>query len=135
MRKPLLQKQGEVFCLEIENPLVGDHVRSLLRDLGHATDGSFSPSLVRMSAEAAAALIEHFVDKKDRDALKKALVAAGAPDKSLRGAIVGVLKKLGSKVAGSAGDAIGESVGDFIAPVLDVAKGAIKQRVGLLFEN
>jgi hypothetical protein len=135
LRSPLLQKQGDVFCLEIENPLVADHVRSLLRQLGHATDGSFSPSLVRMSAEAAAALIEHFVEEKDREVLRKALVSAGAPDKSLRGAIIGVLKKVGSKVAGEAGEAIGTSAGQFITPVLDVAKSAIKAQIGSLFKT
>lgn len=135
LQQPLLQKQGDVFCLEIENPLVADHLRSLLRELGYPTDGSFSPSLVRMSVDAGAALIERFVEAKDREALRKALVAAGAPDKSLRGVLVGVLKKLGSKVAGEAGDALAESSAEFIKPILDVSKGAIKAKMGPLFKS
>lgn len=133
LRKPLLQKQGEVFCIEIENPLVADHVRALLKEVGHASDGSFSPSLIRISLEAAAALIERMVEKAERSALKKALVAAGAPDKSLKGAIHGVLSKIGAKVAGKAGEALMNDAAAYVAPLLGGAKAVVQERVGELF--
>ncbi len=50
--KPHILKQGDLFCLEIENPLVLDHLKDKLQRLGFATDGSFSPSLVRLSRDA-----------------------------------------------------------------------------------
>ncbi len=134
LRRPLLQKQGEVFCIEVENPLVADHVRALLREVGHASDGSFSPSLIRISLDAAAALIERMIEKSERPALKKALVAAGAPDKSLKGAIHGVLTKVGSKVAGKAGEALMEDAAGYIAPLLGGAKAEIEKRFGELFD-
>ena len=133
LRHPLIQKQGETFSLEIENPVVADHIRALLKDIGHASDGSFSPSLIRISLEAAAALIEHFVEKPDRAALKTALVAAGAPDKSLKGAILGVLKQLGSKTAGKAGEALAGSVADYVAPMLGGSKDAVQRQISKLF--
>jgi len=133
LRKPLLQKQGEVFCIEVENPLVADHIRALLKQLGHSTDGSFSPSLIRISLSAAAALIEHFIEKPDRAAIKKALVDAGAPDKSLQGAIVGVLKQVASKAAGRVGEAlVGEAAG-YVAPLLGGAKDVIIDKCKALF--
>lgn len=50
--RPYILKQGDLFCLEIENPLVLDHLKDKLQRLGFATDRSFSPSLVRLSKNA-----------------------------------------------------------------------------------
>ncbi len=133
LRRPLLQKQGEVFGIEVENPLVADHVRALLKEVGHTSDGSFSPSLIRISLDAAAALIERMIEKSERPALKKALVAAGAPDKSLKGAIHGILTKVGSKVAGKAGEALMDDAAEYIAPLLGGTKAELQARVGELF--
>lgn len=61
LKAPLLQKQGDLFVIEIENPLVIDHLRSKLQTLGHASDGSFSASIVKISLDAVAALIEDYL--------------------------------------------------------------------------
>jgi hypothetical protein len=45
LKKPLLQKNGELFVLDVENPLVLDHLRSKVQKLGYVSDGSFSPSI------------------------------------------------------------------------------------------
>lgn len=44
LRRPILQKRGDLFALEIENPLLSDHIRAKLKTIGHVTDGSFSPT-------------------------------------------------------------------------------------------
>lgn len=67
--RPVVQKQGELFVLEIENPLVIDHLRSKLRTLGHATDGSFSPYLVKISIEALSSLIDSYLSHDERDCI------------------------------------------------------------------
>jgi hypothetical protein len=126
LKQPLIQKQGDTFVLEIENPLELDHLRSIVQSLGHASDGSFSPSLVRLSSGAFAALMEHFIDKSERDVLQRALVKAGAPDTSLAGIFKGVLKKVASKVAADAGEAALEQVGEYLTPFVD---GAVDKAV------
>jgi len=122
LKSPVIQKQGDLFALEIENPLELDHVRAIIQNLGHASDGSFSPSLVKLSPVAFAALMEHFLSEQERKALKAALVKAGcAADTSLRAMLTGVLKKVASKVASDAGEALAEQVGDYLGPFVDGA--------------
>jgi hypothetical protein len=58
LSSPLLQNQEYAVGLDIENPYLADHIRASLRHLGHTSDGSFSPNLIRLSPAAAAALIE-----------------------------------------------------------------------------
>jgi len=122
LKNPVIQKQGDLFALEIENPLELDHVRAIIQNLGHASDGSFSPSLVKLSPVAFAALMEHFLTEKERKDLKAAMVKAGcAAEISLRAMLTGVLKKVASKVASDAGEALAEKVGDYIGPFVDGA--------------
>lgn len=66
LRRPLLQGQGYAVVLDIENPLLADHLRAMLRKMGHATDGSFSPSLVKINDDAAAALVDKYVETADK---------------------------------------------------------------------
>src|SRR5512143_2090654 len=66
LRRPLLQKQGDLFALEIENPVVADHLRQKLSDLGYATDGSFSPTVVRLGLDAAVVLLESYLAPRAR---------------------------------------------------------------------
>ncbi|MDN3919671.1 hypothetical protein [Roseateles violae] len=129
LRHPLLQKNGELFALEVENPLLSDHLRARLQVLGHASDGSFSSSLVLLRAEALAALVASCLTADEQEKLRRALVKAGAPDSSLRGLLAGGLKTLGGKLASKAGEAAAEQLADYLGPVLD---GAIKPAVDKL---
>jgi hypothetical protein len=128
LRRPLLQKQGELFALELENPVLVDHLRKKLSDLGHSSDGSFSSSIVRLSLDAAVALLESYLAPKQQREMKAALVKAGAPDKSLGGAIRAVLKKLAGKVADDTGAALVDEVEGFLKPLLECAKDAVADR-------
>lgn len=136
LKHPVLQKQGDLFVFEIENPLVSDHLRHMFQQIGHATDGSFSPSLVKVSADAFVRLLESHLSKDSQAAIKKALVKAGAPDKSFRGVVKGALVTLGKKVASEAGEAVVDHVSDFVAPLWDAASQKVYDSfVGLLIEN
>ena len=84
LKRPLLQKQGELFVLEVENPLVSDHLRDKVQQLGYVSDGSFSPSLIKLGLEAITALIADLLSADEQEQVRLALVAAGAPDGSLR---------------------------------------------------
>ena len=135
LKTPIIQKQGDLFALEIENPLELDHIRAIVQRTGHASDGSFSPSLVKLSPAAFAALMEHFLTGDERRTLKKALVNAGAPDTSLRGIFTEVLKKLASKVAADVGEALVEEVSDSLTPFVDGAVGKAVEVVSKLFSK
>jgi len=132
---PHILKQGDLFCLEIENPLVVDHLKDKLRQLGFATDGSFSPSLVRLGRDAFNALIVDCVPSGNQMAVKAALVAAGAPDGTFGGVIKGVLVKLGGKFADSAGEEIAGSISEYLGPILSGATSEITSRVSELFRD
>lgn len=133
--RPHVLKQGDLFCLEIENPLVLDHLKDKLQRLGFATDGSFSPSLVRLSKDAFNALVVDCVPSGNQMAVKAALVAAGAPDGTFGGVIKGVLVKLGGKFADSAGEEMAGNISEYLGPILTGAISEITSRVSELFRE
>jgi len=130
---PLIQKQGELFCLEIENPLLIDHLKHKLRVIGYPTDGSFSPSIVRLSLDAFNALIVSSIPERSHGCVRDALIQAGAPDGSLAGIVRGVLVKLGSKFAGSAGEDLGEKISDYLIPLMAGTATELVERVSGFF--
>lgn len=131
IQAPLIHKDGDLFVLEIDSPLVIDHLRSKVRSLGFPSDGSFSPSLVKLSLRAFTALLEESIPKVNRNQVKNKLVAAGAPDGSLGGVLKGALKQVGKKVAQDAGEAVSEKASDYITPIID---GSIS-KIGSMFKG
>lgn len=130
-------KDGDYFVLEIENPLTLAHFRQKIKDLHFISDTSFNSSLVRVSLDAATALIIDLIPPDQHQTIKNALVAAGAPDSSIKGVIKSSLKKLGAKVLGEAADQLTEGVVDgasqWIAPLFAGAADVITgQWLGLL---
>jgi hypothetical protein len=135
LTKPHIMKQGDLFSLEIENPLVIDHVKEKLRSFGYATDGSFSPSLVKLSIDAFNALVANSIPAVNQSAVKAALVSAGAPDGSFGAVIRGVLVKLGGKFADSAGEEVAGNISDYLGPILSGATTEITSRISELFRD
>lgn len=129
LRAPVLHKQGELFAMEVENPLLADHLKARLQQLGHASDGSFSASVITLKLEAMVALVASCLSVDEQEKLRLALVKAGAPDTSLRGLLTSAFKKLGAKLAAKAGEAAVEQAVDTLGPILD---GTIKPAVGRL---
>lgn len=126
LQHPLLQKQGELYALEVENPLVADHLRARLKELNHTCDGSFSASLLRLTPEAVAALIEFYLNEEERASVRDALIAAGFPDRSLKALLTGALQVLGKKVADQAGSALAAQVGEYITCLITAATDRIR---------
>jgi len=126
LKRPTIQKQGELFALEIENPLLSDHLRARVQTLGYASDGSFSPSLVKLSDEAIVALIDALLDEKQKKEVTRAFEKLGLPDKSFKGVLKGVLKVLAKKAADEAGSKLVENV---LGPVIDGAFDGIKKAI------
>lgn len=133
LSRPIIQKAGEQFVLEVESPLVSDHLRSKVRALGHVSDGSFSPSVVKLPLEAIVALIEQYIPEAQRPAVKDALVAAGAPDTSLGGVLKSVLRKVASKVASDTGEALLDKTSEYLSPIIGGAVRDLTERISELY--
>lgn len=133
LKRPLLQKQSELFVLEVENPLVSDHLRDKLQQLGYACDGSFSPSLIKLGLEAISALIAALLSADEQEQVRLALVAAGAPDGSFKGVLKATLKKLASKVAADSGEALLDKAAGYLAPIVDASIAALGEKAAELF--
>lgn len=115
LSNPILLKDSEKVCLEIDNPLLIDHLRKSLKDLRHITDGSFSPELVKLTPVAYKALLNSKFSKISKDDLDQALIECGSKKKvNVQTLLTGVLKKVGKKVADDAGDQAGEFIGDYL---------------------
>ncbi len=135
LKRPLIQKDGDLYVLEVENPLVSDHLRSQVKKLGFVSDGSFSPSIVKLGLDAITALIESNLTAKEKTAIKKALIKAGAPDKSFRGVLKATLKKIAKKVASNTGEALMDQASDYLTPIIDAGIERIKETAEELFED
>lgn len=115
LKNPILLKDNDKVCLEIDNPLLIDHLKHVLKELKHITDGSFSPDLVKLTPEAYKKLLNIKFSKISKKELKKALLECGAEKEiTAKSLLSGVLKKVGKKVADDAGDKAGELLGDYL---------------------
>jgi hypothetical protein len=133
LKRPIIQKSGDQFVLEVENPLVSDHLRSKVQVLGHVSDGSFSPSIVKLPLDAVVALIELYIPENQRESVKDALVAAGAPDASFKGVLKAVLKKVAGKVASDTGEALLENASKYISPIVDATVAGLTDNIAEVF--
>lgn len=122
-------KDGDFFVLEIENPLLQAHLRNRLRELGHISDTSFNSAIVRMPLDAVTDLMIALIPANNRELVRRALVAAGAPDRSIKGVLKSALKTLGSKILGDAADQMAEGVVEtasgFLGPIFEGAREGI----------
>jgi len=118
-------KDGEFFLIEEENPLLHAHIKERLKRLRHLTDTSFNSALIRMTLPAATALMVDLIPAGRRDAVKDALVAAGAPDRSVGHVVGTALKKLGGKATDAASDVATEGLKGYLTPILMGTPAAI----------
>ena len=132
---PVIQKRGELFALQVTSPLVLDHLRAKVRELGHLTDGSFSTNIVTLNLDAMAALIESNLDQQQKEAAKNALIGAGAPNSTLLGVLKATLKKFGKKIADDTGEDVVEKVSEYMKPILDGAFESAQDLFGNLFKE
>jgi len=135
-QQPLFIKEGDKIGIEIGNPFLIDYLRHELKELHHITDGSFSPELVKLTKDAYIDLFEKFLPKDSKKKIKEALISAGAePDKSFKGVMLGVLGKLGSKVADEAGSEAAKSIVKYLGPVLEGSVSKIKDTFTELYKD
>lgn len=133
LKRPLIQKSGEQFVLEVENPLVSDHLRSRVQKLGYVSDGSFSPSIVKLPLDAIVALLDFYIEDAQQSEVKRSLVAAGAPDSSFKGVVKSVLKKIATRVASESGEALIDKASEYIGPIVDAVTEGLTEKISEIF--
>lgn len=133
LKRPLIQKSGELFVLDVENPLVSDHLRSRVQKLGYVSDGSFSPSIVKLPLDAVVALMNYYIEDDQQENVRRALIAAGAPDSTFRGVLKSVLKKIAARVASESGEALLDKTSEYIAPIVDAVIDGLSDKISDLF--
>ncbi len=124
LRRPILFPDGDKIGLELDSPLLIDHLRHRLRAEGHITDGSFSPELVKLTHDGFAAIMAYCIGKSgNADRVRSALINAGAiADPSLKNVLKGAIRSLATIAASEAGGQLAETIGDrYIGPLLDGA--------------
>jgi len=135
LKNPIISKAGDNFKLEIESPLVSDHLKATVQKLKHLSDGSFSPSIVTLSLNAVSALFAYYLSKEQQKSIKETLVQAGVPDSSFKGVLKSVFKKLASKVASDAGEALIEDAEEVLSPILSDTVDSIKDTISEWFKK
>lgn len=113
LKHPVFKRGDEKHvCFEVENPLIADYLRDKFSELGHAMDGSFSPTLIVLSHEMVAVLLEENLSDSDRNKVLEKLAKAGQPNITVKNVLTGMLNQLGKKVAGDVGE---ELTGNLVA--------------------
>ncbi len=123
LAKPIIEKSGEVFLFEIDNPLLIDHLKYKLRMVGCLSDGSFSPSIIRLSKKAFLTLVESIINKDISEQNKESILEA-LSDTEL-GAVTfnkflrEFIRKVGYKIANNVGEDMVEKASDYIGMLFD----------------
>lgn len=132
LKKPVFLKDGDKLAIEIQNPLLTDHFRFKVKELGFITDGSFSVELVKLNYSAYIALVESMISVEAKKKTIKLLVDEGImKDSSFKGVFTELVKKIGAKIANEAGEqAIGEAF-KYLSPIIS---GTIENVKDILLE-
>jgi len=121
LMNPLIAVDGDIYLIEVPQPLTMDRLRHRIRQLGHLSDSSFSGSVARIKRQALAALIESLIPKENQTEVINKLTAKGYQGNDVRALVTGVLRKAGAKVAGEVGDELAGKVGKSIAALFGSA--------------
>jgi hypothetical protein len=134
---PIIQKNGELFLFEVENPLLVDHIKNRLKSLEYLSDGSFSPSIIKLSSKAMNELVKSYIDKKNIKKVERILSKKGIEQPTIKGFVVAGLKKLARKAVDDVGDDMIESTEDFLGTLLsnNISTSLINSISNLLLEE
>ena len=131
--KAKVSKDGGYFVVEIEDPLLQGHIRERVRKLGHVSDTSFNSSIIRLSLAAFSELASVLLNVDEQEAVRKALVMAGATDTSFKGVFTSSIGKLAGKVAGKGAEAIGKELGGELADYLGPVIGGVAESISTVW--
>jgi len=133
---PIFLTDTDKLGIEIANPYLIDHLKFKLKKLGHITDGSFSPELVKMTKEAYLSLIEtYFIynDEEKQNIIQELINNNIIEDTSFKGLLSSALSKLAYKIAGNAGEEALEEVSEYLSPFVTENKDLLIEKITNLF--
>lgn len=121
---PMFGKIGDKISIEIDNPLLIDHLRDRLKKIGHLTDGSFHAEVVTMSCDAFSDLYADLLSEANQNAIHSKFVALGLEqEKGVKPFLKNALKCVAHAALGKAGEGLVSSaqeiIGDWISGVFD----------------
>ena len=119
IQHPIFGKIGDKISLEIDNPLLIDHLRYRLKKLGAITDGSFHAEIVSMTHEAFSDLYVELLPQEDANAIYNQFVQLGvAPARGVKPFLKAAVRCVAHAALGKAGeDLMGSAqgiIGDWI---------------------
>lgn len=136
LQKPVFLKDGDKVAIEIQNPLLTDHFRFKVKELGFITDGSFSTELVKLNYSAYIALVESMISDEAKNTTVELLVDADImKDTSFKGVFTELVKKIGAKIANEAGEQAIEDAVKYLSPIISGKIGDAKDILLELFKK
>ena len=136
LQKPVFLKDGDKVAIEIQNPLLTDHFRFKVKELGFITDGSFSAELVKLNYSAYIALVESMISDEAKNTTVELLVDADImKDTSFKGVFTDLVKKSGAKIANEAGEQAIEDAVKYLSPIISGKIGDTKDILLELFKK
>jgi hypothetical protein len=88
-----IAREGDLFLIEIPQPLTMYRLQSKVRSLGYLSDGSFSGSIAKVPEGAILAFLSDLVDNESKKAVRKQFVHQGLTDTSFTGVAKDILKR------------------------------------------
>jgi hypothetical protein len=116
LSNPIIQKDGNLYLFEVDNPLLIDHIKSKLKILGHLSDGSFSSSIIKLSSTAMKELVRYYI-KDDISVVESKLAAKGIEQNNIKGFLSSFLNKLGKKFADDTGEEVVQNIKEYLSPL------------------
>jgi hypothetical protein len=131
LKKTRFSADGKLLTFGVESPLLKEEITARLKRKGVFPDAAFSKELVKLPVEAFVEFLDDIVEDATKKEVRATLIKdKQLPDTSFKALAVGVLSKLGEKIAGEAGkEAGGEIVGKAARPAAEKAIGFL---MGLL---
>ena len=136
LKKPVFLKDGDKVAIEIQNPLLTDHFKFKVKELGFITDGSFSAELVKLNYLAYIALVDSMISTEAKEETVKMFIDADImKDKSFKGVLTEIVKKIGAKFANEAGEQAIEEVFKYLSPIISGQIEPVKDKLLELFKK
>jgi hypothetical protein len=133
-----LKDNNNMIALEVENPFLIDYLKMRLKKMGHITDGSFSPEIVKLQIDAFLNMFEQMFlpDEKEQEKVRKALVACGAStDNSFKAILKDILIATSNQIGGEAGERLVTRISDILEPIASSTTSKFKSIFSKILKN
>jgi hypothetical protein len=123
LKRSRFSKDGTQLAFGVESPLVKEEIVARLKRKGIFPDASFAREIIRLPVESFVEFLDEIVDEDTKKQVRSTLVKdKQLPDKSFKALAIGILSKLGEKVAGEFGkDIAADMVGKIAKPTAEKA--------------